>query len=464
MQRLHYKLVLTFLAATLIPTSVVLWMSATLLKYSLSYAATDDLAALSQSLEEVARNYYQQSREILKEDSLSGRLEAQKLNLSDLSDQQPVLKQFWESGDPERFARSDADGNRLLYMVRRDSSVWVYSKPLGLNLTELGNQLQQTRLRLDAMRRLDLRKGFTLTLFVISAAVWVLALASVFYMAKRISRPIQALTTGLHRLAGGNFDTRVRSTRQDEVGQAIQAFNHTAEHLEQNRSRLIYLTQIASWQQLARKMAHELKNSLTPIRLTAEEIAARYPAENRQFLDKAVAVVIREVESLERRVRAFSDFAAEPEMHAESIDLNSILKARIEFLAVEHPDVRYRFEPDPGLPAVRADPDQVQGILTNLLQNAAEAAGPQGEVLVQTKKEGHATILEVHDSGPGLSEEARRTLFEPSISFKKNGMGLGLSISRKYALLAGGDLSVIESSLRGAGFRLELPFGNTNNT
>ena len=172
--------------------------------------------------------------------------------------------------------------------------------------------------------------------------------------------------------------------------------------------------------------------------------------------------MIREVESLERRVRAFSDFAAEPETKAELLDINSLLKERIRFLAVEHPGIRYRFEPDNSVPAARADPDQVTGILTNLLQNAAEAAGPQGGILVTTGRKENMLTVEVHDSGPGLSDEARLSLFEPSISFKTDGMGLGLSISRKNALLAGGDLSTTEGVLGGAGFRLELPVEDAN--
>ena len=460
MHRLHYKLILVFLAATLIPTSAILWMSSKLLNYSLSYIATEDLEMLSKSLEEAARSYYRQTCDILEKESLSGGLEARRLNSGELSKEPTVLKQFWESGDPKRFARSEPDGDQLLYMVRQGTHVLVYSKPLDLKMTELEKQLQHTRSQLEILHRLDLHKGFTLTLLALSAVVWTLALASVFYMATRISRPIQNLTAGLHRLAEGDFDTRLHSERQDEVGQAIQAFNHTAEHLQQSRNRLVYLTQVASWQQLARKMAHELKNSLTPIKLTVEEIVARHSAADRQFLDRAAEVVIKEVESLERRVRAFSDFAAEPGTNAEMLDINSILKERIQFLAVEHPDIHYEIETDDSLPRTRADSDQVKGILTNLLQNAAEAAGSGGRIRAITRNERKRIILEVHDSGPGLSEEEKRSLFEPTISFKNKGMGLGLSISRKNALMAGGDLTAVESVLEGAGFRLELPVGD----
>src|SRR5205814_165197 len=167
------------------------------------------------------------------------------------------------------------------------------------------------------------------------------------------------------------------------------AFNRTAGQLEQNRERLVYLTQIASWQTLARKMAHELKNSLTPIRLTVEEILARHPGTERQFMTQAAQIVVSEIESLERRVRAFSEFSAEPAVHLSMVDLNG--------------------------------------------------------------------VVEVHDSGAGLSAEALKTLFEPTITFKARGMGLGLSIARKDALVCGGDLILVPGKLGGAGFRLILP-------
>jgi len=258
-------------------------------------------------------------------------------------------------------------------------------------------------------------------------------------------------------VAAGRFDTRLEATSRDEVGLAIEAFNGTAGQLQRSRDRLVYLTQVASWQLLARKMAHELKNSLTPIRLTVEEIAARQSSAGPEFFERAAAIVVDEVTSLERRVRAFSEFAAEPEARPSRLDLEALVRERVDFLRAAHPRVSYRVEASGDAPAGWADGDQVKGILTNLLENAAEAAGDSGEVLVVTGRDGVNAVIEVHDSGPGLTAEARSRLFEPSISFKKRGMGLGLAISRKNALLAGGDLALVAGRLGGAGFRLVIP-------
>jgi C4-dicarboxylate-specific signal transduction histidine kinase len=115
-------------------------------------------------------------------------------------------------------------------------------------------------------------------------------------------------------------------------------------------------------------------------------------------------------------------------------------------------------------PCAFADADQIKGILTNLLENAADAAGSSGEVLCATQVLDGNVFVEVHDSGPGLSQDASRSLFEPTITFKKQGMGLGLSISRKSALVNGGDIMLIDGQLGGAGFRVVLPRGQQKST
>jgi nitrogen fixation/metabolism regulation signal transduction histidine kinase len=328
----------------------------------------------------------------------------------------------------------------------------------------LSNEYREARKLVQLAEERDLRRGFITTLLVLVISVWLISFVWMIYLSNRVSRPIQQLTAGLAQLAAGNLDTRIESSADDEVGRAIRAFNRTAAELEQNRERLVYLTQIASWQALARKMAHELKNSLTPIRLTVEEILARQPSSDRPFMEEAVRIVVSEVESLERRVRAFSEFSSEPALRLSSLDINATIQERVSLLKPAHANVQYRLDLELSLPDARCDADRVKGILTNLLENAAEAAGPRGEILIRSFADTGKLRVEVHDSGPGLSAEARQTLFEPTISFKDRGMGLGLSIARKDALLCGGDLMLIDGKLGGAAFLLTLPAYNGTGT
>ena len=236
----------------------------------------------------------------------------------------------------------------------------------------------------------------------------------------------------------------------------MQAFNHMATQLQQAQERLIQVTRVASWQALARKMAHEVKNSLTPIRLTMEEIVSRQGAADGAFLEQAAQIVADEVNTLEKRVRAFSEFSAEPPVLPAEIDVNALVEERVSFLKNAHPDVIYQMNLAPDRPKAVADPDLIKGVLTNLLENAAEAARPGGVVMARTARSGEQLNIEVHDSGPGLSLQAQSSLFEPTISFKKGGMGLGLSIARRSALLCGGDIQTLHGELGGAAFRVIL--------
>jgi nitrogen fixation/metabolism regulation signal transduction histidine kinase len=303
----------------------------------------------------------------------------------------------------------------------------------------------------------DLQRGVLLTYTLLAASFWVISLALLVFLAHRISRPIQSLTAGLTQVAGGNLDARVPASSDDEVGRAIQAFNGMAARLQATTERLVTMRQLEGVQLLARKMAHEVKNSLTPIRLTVEEMLARHSEPDRGFMEQASQIVVDEIETLERRVRAFSQYAAEPPVRPGAVDVNGLLQERVAFLKTAHPEVTYECRLSEVSPRAFADQDLAKGILTNLLENAAEAAGEGGKILGSTSVEDARVAIEVHDSGPGLSEQARESLFQPTISFKKRGMGLGLSIARRSALLSGGDIVVVKGEMGGAGFRVLLP-------
>ena len=447
---LRTRLALVFVVATLVPLGATLWLTEVLLDASLRPA--DQLSSLSHALENTGHEYYRMAREKLKSDAWAGRIAAQKFAPPSLP---PVAEEFWESGEPEGFKRAGDGESQLLYLVRTPQGVSIWTSPLAIRMQDLSDQYRNARTTVPG----DLRRGLFGAFELLAAVIWLVALGLVWLGATRFSRPIVSLTEALKTLAAGNFRIRVPNDRTDEIGLAADAFNRTAAELEQNRDRLVYLTQLASWQVLARKMAHEVKNSLTPIRLTVEEMVARSddPNNRRPFLEQAASIVVDEIESLERRIRAFSEFSSEPPVCPEPLDVQTIVEERIAFLKSAHPEVRYAVEIAENAPNAMADQDLVRGILVNLLENAAEAAGDGGQILAKVRAMEDRVAIEVHDSGPGLSDLARKSLFQPTISFKKRGMGLGLSIARKSALLSGGDILLIAGELGGAGFRVLLP-------
>jgi nitrogen fixation/metabolism regulation signal transduction histidine kinase len=473
--RLRNRLIAAFLVATVLPFAATIWITTSLLDRSLGYATTGELDRLSRTLEATVRQFYQRERETLKQDAVTGRVAPTMYAIADASAWPEAVRAFWHSGETERFGVSGVSGDHLDYMRRAENGqvagpgVEAFSRDLrGIRMEQLATELRQTRELVESLEGRDLRRGFTLTLLLLLGAAWFVSLVPLIFIANRISQPIQQLTAGLTdfagRFGGGeeikgirgiNEIKEIRQTGGDEVSLAVDAFNRMADQLRQNRERLVYLTQMASWQSLARKTAHELKNSLTPIRLTVEEIQARQPLD-RAFIDQAAQIVVSEIDSLERRVRAFSEFSSEPKVELEELDVNALVAERVALQRLVHPDISFRLRLDDRRPRAHAAADLVKGILTNLLQNAAEAAGGSGAVLVSSKSGDSEVTIEIHDSGPGIDAQTSATLFEPTITFKKQGMGLGLSIAKKNAILSNGDIALIAGELGGAAFRVTL--------
>jgi len=445
MNRLRTRLIAIFVLATVLPLSLTLWTTLQLVDRSLELAPLDELKGVTESLEQTGRELYRQARESLGKDVAAG-----------LAEPTPAPPDALAPEQDEAWVRGGVHGDELHYYVRRDGKVWDYSRSLHVPLDRLTEQISESRRALEVPLSSDLRGGFSRALILISAALWLAALAGWIYLANRISSPIRQLTQGLGRVAAGDLNARVESRGEGEIGEAMLAFNHMAAQMQQAREHLIQVTRVASWQALARKMAHEVKNSLTPIRLTVEEIASRHGGDD-PFMEQASQIVTDEITTLEKRVRAFSDFAAEPPMMPSEIDVNAMIEERISFLKSAHPEVTYTLRLCADQPKALADSDLVKGVLTNLLENAAQAARAEGSVLTRTITDDERVYIEVHDSGPGINPQAMSTLFEPTISFKKGGMGLGLSISRRSAILCGGDLQTFAGELGGAGFRFILP-------
>lgn len=445
MNRLRTRLIAVFVLATAVPLGLTLWTTLQLVDRSLELAPLTELKEVTGSLESTGRVLYQQARESLRRDAAEGRVKGT-----------PVTQDRLAPGTDEEFILSGPHGNQLEYLVRRNGQVLQYSRPLGVPLQKLTEQIATSRHALEVPETRNVRAGFSRALIAVAAGLWLIALAALIYLAARIDRPIRQLTRGLGRVAAGDLTARVESSGEGEIGEALVAFNNMTAQMQQAREHLIQVTRVASWQALARKMAHEVKNSLTPIRLTVDEIASRKGGTD-PFMEQAAQIVTDEITTLEKRVRAFSDFAAEPPVTPVNIDLNALVEERVAFLKTAHPEVTYRTRPAPGPLEATADADLVKGVLTNLLENAAHAAGANGTVVARTTADGTRILIEVHDSGPGLSPQAKSSLFEPTISFKKGGMGLGLSIARRSAVLCGGDLQTFEGELGGAAFRLVLP-------
>ena len=444
MIRLRDKLLLLFLVATILPLAATIFVSWRLLNQSLETAPVQELEESTAQLESTAKSLYQMSRQLLVE-------RVDRKQIAPL----PLPSIRLEAGEAERFFLDGAD----LVLLRPEGAYRLHMD--GTRLSQVQASLALARSVIESHHSRDLKRGFFLTLSIVAGSIWLVALAVLLYFTNRATRPLQELTQALRLFASGTR-TEIAVNGRDEIGQAIQSFNEMSEQIERSRERLLYFTRLESWQSLARKMAHEVKNSLTPIRLTVEEMVARSHPDERVFFDQASQIVTEEVQSLERRVRAFSELSSEPPLQMTEIDGNQIVEERIAFLRNAHPDVIYRKQLEAKSSRMIADPDLLRGILTNLLENSADAAGRGGVIRVVTQARGGNIEITVEDSGPGLSLLAQETLFQPTISFKRTGMGLGLSIAKRSAIVMGGDLEVVTGSLGGAAFKIKLKEAETS--
>lgn len=425
MTQFRRRVIFIFLAATLAPLGLTLWVARTLTDRAQRFAGTELADQLSRSLEITARRLYLQEREALRRQASERAVEPRDSALAQRPLWPPDVEEFYSSGEPERFLLRGELGDALIWLVRTPEGVREYSRSLGdARLALVRRQYAEARHWIDQRRRGDLGRGLFYAFLLLAVVPWLAALVVVIFAVDRVSR------------------------------MAVDAYQKMAHELEQSRDRLLFLTRLESWQALARKMAHEVKNSLTPIRLTMEELAARHSSNAASFERQAAQIVADEVTSLERRVRAFSELASEPPIRLRSIDAGTIADDRVALLRPAYP--RVTFEVTGGKLPVMADEDLLKAVLTNLIQNAAEAAGTGGKVRVVLASDSTAPSIEVHDSGPGLSSQVRETLFEPAISFKRGGMGIGLSIARKSAVLCGGDIQLVQGELGGAAFRVLL--------
>ncbi|MBV9770703.1 MAG: HAMP domain-containing protein, partial [Bryobacterales bacterium] len=262
MTTLRSRLILVFVAATLAPLCLIGWLSVRLLHYSLELSSTHELDQVSRSLEKTGHELYRRACESLKQDASLGRIRPREYAAGSQNTWPSTVQEFFSSGEAESFILTDQSGDRVEYLVRRGNGVAMYATSLnGIAMQQLSDQYTQARAMVSEASTHNWRRGFTYTYLLLAASIWLLTFLALLYFAQRISQPIRELTKGLSEVAAGRLDYRVPSGRNDEIGYAVRAFNEMADQLKQFQERLVYMTRLESWQALARKMAHEVKNS-----------------------------------------------------------------------------------------------------------------------------------------------------------------------------------------------------------
>lgn len=311
--------------------------------------------------------------------------------------------------------------------------------------------------RADLDRVLGDVRGDTVAAAGLALGLAVLAAALV---AGRLARPIRDLAQGAGRIARGDFDASVEPHGADELGALARAFNTMTEDLRTSRARLVQAERVAAWREMARRLAHELKNPIFPIQVSLDTLGRaleRDPASFPHLFRASSGTIRQELQALKRIVEEFSDFARMPRPRPRPTDLNAVAAQALALHRDRAPTVHVESELAEGLPAVTADPDLLGRALSNLVANAFEAMPQGGTLRLRTRADGGHVEVEVEDTGPGLSEEQRTRLFAPYFTTKRGGTGLGLAIVQGIVSDHGGRVDVRSTAGRGTTFTLSLP-------
>ncbi|HET8542837.1 MAG TPA: ATP-binding protein [Anaeromyxobacter sp.] len=318
----------------------------------------------------------------------------------------------------------------------------------------------------DALRA-EVRRSYVRSFGVFLAGIAALAAAFGILIARRITRRVSSLVAAVRRLARGDLDVQVDPGRaHDEVAGLIHAFNAMVREVRESRDRIVYLEKISGWQEVARRLAHEIKNPLTPLKLAFQQLEARWRASEVRELDPAFGerlaeageVVRDEIGTLQRLVDEFSGFAKLPEVKPEPADLGEFVE---DFLRTS-PDVGESADVEvvkasPATP-VALDRALMRRVLANLCANAVEASRPaRARLHLGVARTRDRAVLTVADEGPGIDRAARDRIFDPYYTTKKTGTGLGLAIVKKIVLQHGGEIQAGDRPGGGASFSLALP-------
>jgi len=312
-----------------------------------------------------------------------------------------------------------------------------------------------------SIRKVGLYVGAAGALFALALAAWATA---------RVTRPVKLLAAGAAEVAHGNWQVRVETDSADEIGDLARAFNKMTAELSDQRDRLVQSERVAAWRELARRLAHELKNPLFPLQITVENLERakrEHPAQFEEVFRESTATLLAELANLKAIIGRFSDFAKMPTPQFEPVQLNDVVGAVLKLLdaqiaasATIHLDTQL----DPSLPSIAADPEQVKRAIQNLVLDAMDAMPAGGTLRIATRQYNGTVILEVADSGQGLTPEECARLFTPYYTTKHHGTGLGLAIVQSVVSDHHGTISVESQPGRGATFRIELPITQSNRT
>ncbi|MCC7142519.1 MAG: HAMP domain-containing protein [Candidatus Eisenbacteria bacterium] len=375
-----------------------------------------------------------------------------------------TLQALPDSSSPSRIV---LDGRSML-VARQESSpgavIWLsrdLSPELEASTEKLGRALRL--LEVIRLERDDLIRSLVLTFVAIYGAILVAVLGLGLWLASRWTRPLVALGAAMERVAGGDLDSPAPVNPAGPLARLLTQFNATIARLREQQTELVRLEKASAWRDMARRLAHEIKNPLTPIQLAAQQLREGLPTvdeRSRSLLIEGTSIIEEEVGGLRDLVDTFARFARLPEPSPRRAPVLELLCDAQALYPAEQ--VRIECAPE-GLEGC-FDPDEMHRVLINLIKNALEAQqtfGTLDPILVRGAQGPAGLEIEVLDRGPGVPASERGHIFEPNVSGRPGGMGLGLAIVESVVRAHRGTIRVEDRPGGGACFRVTLPEGGS---
>jgi signal transduction histidine kinase len=282
-----------------------------------------------------------------------------------------------------------------------------------------------------------------------------------YWLAERIADPVNRLTRATRRLARGDLDARIATTSSDELRRLVQDFNRMAGELQHQQKELERTHRLEAWADMARQVAHEIKNPLTPIQLNAEHLRRVHADRGEPLspvLEDCVSTILSQVRLLRQIASEFSNFSSSPVVSPALVDLPELLQETIDpYRAPLKGRIQFDIDVPGDLPPVYLDRTLLSRSLTNIIENALHAMPVSGVLTVVVRSEPSGLSIRVSDTGMGMDAEALARAFEPYFSTKTSGTGLGLPIAKRNIELNGGAIAVTSAPDQGTTVQLTLP-------
>jgi two-component system, NtrC family, nitrogen regulation sensor histidine kinase NtrY len=287
------------------------------------------------------------------------------------------------------------------------------------------------------------------------------------WAAARVTRPVEQLAHAAQEVAAGNWNARVDVLGDDELGQLADSFNRMTTELLGQKERLMQAERVAAWRELARRLAHDLKNPLFPLQLTVENLVRARQQNPEQFEEvfrESSRTLLAEIANLKGIVGRFSEFSKMPQPKLRTVQVNEVIRGVVQLFQAQleagRAKINCELQLDPHLDPVAADAELLHRAISNLVLNAMDAMPQGGTLSLRTRNEGGNVVIEVADTGAGLTAEECERIFTPYYTSKPHGTGLGLAIVQSVVSDHGGRIHVRSQPDRGTTFVIELPRGS----